>query len=131
MAVYDFGRIDPEDGVPTSYIVMEHVDGPSLSQMLTEGPLGVDSDDDPRGDRFGLYAAHRAGVVHRDVKPGNIIMAPSGHVKLTDFGIAQLAGHINDRRLGFDRAYGNLSRTRSRPPARRPPRHPTCTPSAS
>ena len=36
-----------------------------------------------------LHAAHRAGVVHRDVKPGNIIMAPSGNVKLTDFGIAR------------------------------------------
>ena len=90
VAVYDFGRIDPEDGVPTSYIVMEHVDGPSLSQMLTEGPLGVDKSLMILEETAGaLYAAHRAGVVHRDVKPGNIIMAPSGHVKLTDFGIAR------------------------------------------
>ena len=90
VAVYDFGRIDPEDGVPTSYIVMEHVDGPSLSQMLTEGPLGVDKSLMILEETASaLYAAHRAGVVHRDVKPGNIIMAPSGHVKLTDFGIAR------------------------------------------
>jgi len=90
VAVYDFGRIDPEDGVPTSYIVMEHVDGPSLSQMLTEGPLGVDKSLMILEETAAaLYAAHRAGVVHRDVKPGNIIMAPSGHVKLTDFGIAR------------------------------------------
>ena len=90
VAVYDFGRIDPEDGVPTSYIVMEHVDGPSLSQMLTDGPLGVDKSLMILEETAAaLHAAHRAGVVHRDVKPGNIIMAPSGHVKLTDFGIAR------------------------------------------
>ncbi len=90
VAVYDFGRIDPEDGVPTSYIVMEHVDGPSLSQILTDGPLGVDESlKILEQTAAALHAAHLAGVVHRDVKPGNIIMAPSGHVKLTDFGIAR------------------------------------------
>ena len=90
VAVYDFGRIDPEDGVPTSYIVMEHVDGPSLSQILTDGPLGVEKSlTILEQTAAALHAAHQAGVVHRDVKPGNIIMAPSGHVKLTDFGIAR------------------------------------------
>ena len=90
VAVYDFGRIDPEEGVPTSYIVMEHVDGPSLSQILTDGPLGVDESlKILEQTAAALHAAHLAGVVHRDVKPGNIIMAPSGHVKLTDFGIAR------------------------------------------
>ena len=90
VAVYDFGRIDPEDAVPTSYIVMEHVDGPSLSQMLTEGPLGVEKSLKILEETAAaLHAAHLAGVVHRDVKPGNIIMSPSGHVKLTDFGIAR------------------------------------------
>jgi serine/threonine-protein kinase len=90
VAVYDFGRTDPEDAVPTSYIVMEHVDGPSLSQVLTEGPLGVDKSlTILEQTAAALHAAHLAGVVHRDVKPGNIIMSPSGHVKLTDFGIAR------------------------------------------
>ena len=90
VAVYDFGRTDPEEAVPTSYIVMEHVDGPSLSQVLTEGPLGVEKSlTILEQTAAALHAAHLAGVVHRDVKPGNIIMAPSGHVKLTDFGIAR------------------------------------------
>ena len=90
VAVYDFGQIDPEDGVPTSYIVMEHVDGPSLSQILSEGPLGVEESlTILEQTAAALHAAHRAGVVHRDVKPGNIIMAPTGTVKLTDFGIAR------------------------------------------
>ena len=90
VAVYDFGRTDPEEAIPTSYIVMEHVDGPSLSQVLTEGPLGVEKSlTILEQTAAALHAAHLAGVVHRDVKPGNIIIAPSGHVKLTDFGIAR------------------------------------------
>ena len=90
VAVYDFGRIDPEDGVPTSYIVMEHVDGPSLSQLLAEGPISVDESlMILEQTAAALHAAHKAGVVHRDVKPGNIIMTPNGNVKLTDFGIAR------------------------------------------
>jgi serine/threonine-protein kinase len=90
VAVYDFGRVPPEDGVPTSYIVMEHVDGPSLSQILTDGPLSVEKSlMILEQTAAALHAAHRAGVVHRDVKPGNIMMAPSGNVKLTDFGIAR------------------------------------------
>jgi serine/threonine-protein kinase len=90
VAVYDFGRIDPGDGLPTSYIVMEHVDGPSLSQILLDGPLSVERTlTILEQTAAALHAAHQAGVVHRDVKPGNIILAPSGHVKLTDFGIAR------------------------------------------
>ena len=90
VAVYDFGRTDPENAIPTSYIVMEQVDGPSLSQILTEGPLDVDQSlAILEQTAAALHAAHLAGVVHRDVKPGNIIMAPHGHVKLTDFGIAR------------------------------------------
>ena len=90
VAVYDFGRVDPEDGVPTSYIVMEHVDGPSLSQLLAQGPIGLDESLlILEQTAAALHAAHKAGVVHRDVKPGNIIMTPNGNVKLTDFGIAR------------------------------------------
>ena len=90
VAVYDFGRIDPGEGLPTSYIVMEHVNGPSLSQILLDGPLSVDRTlTILEQTAAALHAAHQAGVVHRDVKPGNIILAPSGHVKLTDFGIAR------------------------------------------
>src|SRR3712207_8311325 len=69
---------------------MELVDGAPLSTLLTEeGPL------DPGAAlsvlsqaAAGLGEAHRAGVVHRDVKPGNILVRPDGSVKLTDFSIA-------------------------------------------
>ncbi|MFF9018036.1 protein kinase [Streptomyces sp. NPDC014870] len=79
-----------ERGLPV--IVMELVDGPSLDDVLAErGPL------DPReaaaiGARLmdALDAAHRAGVLHRDVKPGNVLLERGGRVVLTDFGIASM-----------------------------------------
>ncbi|MEU6660264.1 serine/threonine-protein kinase [Streptomyces sp. NPDC046821] len=87
VAVHDVTEID---GRPL--IVMELVDGPSLDDVLREqGPL------DPRevaaiGAKVmdALSAAHRAGVLHRDVKPGNILLDRSGRVVLTDFGIATM-----------------------------------------
>nr|WP_053727092.1 serine/threonine protein kinase [Streptomyces sp. WM6378] len=79
-----------ERGLPV--IVMELVDGPSLDDVLAErGPL------DPReaaaiGAKLmdALDAAHRAGVLHRDVKPGNVLLERGGRVVLTDFGIASM-----------------------------------------
>ncbi|WP_210586258.1 serine/threonine-protein kinase [Streptomyces sp. GESEQ-35] len=87
VAVHDVSEVD---GRPL--IVMELVDGPSLDAVLRErGPL------DPReaagiGAKVldALAAAHRAGVLHRDVKPGNILLERSGRVVLTDFGIATM-----------------------------------------
>ncbi|RSS82194.1 serine/threonine protein kinase, partial [Streptomyces sp. WAC06614] len=82
--------VTEQDGRPV--IVMELVDGPSLDDVLTErGPL------DPRevaaiGAKLtdALDAAHRAGVLHRDVKPANVLLERGGRVVLTDFGIAAL-----------------------------------------
>ncbi|WP_406108914.1 serine/threonine protein kinase [Streptomyces sp. NBC_01003] len=87
VAVHDVTEVD---GRPL--IVMELVDGPSLDDVLRDrGPL------DPReaaaiGAKVmdALEAAHRAGVLHRDVKPGNILLDRSGRVVLTDFGIATM-----------------------------------------
>ncbi len=84
-AVYDFG----EDGA-RPFLVMELVEGETLAARLArEGPL-----DPAEVTRIGaavaeaLAAAHEAGVVHRDVKPGNVMLATSGQVKVLDFGIA-------------------------------------------
>ncbi|MDP8987276.1 MAG: serine/threonine protein kinase, partial [Actinomycetota bacterium] len=74
------------------YVVMELVRAPTLAQVVEErGPLSV-----PEAAAVGLgvlgalEAAHRAGIVHRDVKPGNVMMLEDGGVKLADFGIASV-----------------------------------------
>jgi serine/threonine-protein kinase len=85
--VYDYG----EAGAP--YLVMELVDGPSLAQVLERGPLDPGRAMDVVAQAAaGLQAAHRAGLVHRDIKPGNLLLGPGGQVKITDFGICHAAG---------------------------------------
>ncbi|MET4926174.1 serine/threonine-protein kinase [Streptomyces sp. PSRA5] len=83
------------------WIVMQYVDGPSLADALTPDPLV------PReAARIGLQvlgalrAAHAAGVLHRDVKPGNVLLARDGRVLLTDFGIAAIEGDSAITRTG-------------------------------
>ena len=88
VTVYDFA----EDG-PWSFIVMEYVPGPDISARVgDEGPLSVEQvvavGRDVAG---GLAAAHHKGVLHRDVKPQNILLDPRGRGRLTDFGSARLA----------------------------------------
>ena len=93
--VYDYGQIsDPASGSPLSYLVMELVVGEPLSDVLArEGtlPLRHTLDMLEQTGRA-LNAAHAIGLVHRDVKPGNILITPTGQVKLTDFGIAKSMG---------------------------------------
>ena len=93
--VYDYGQIaDPSSGSPLSYLVMELVVGEPLSDVLArEGslPLRHTLDMLEQTGRA-LNAAHAIGLVHRDVKPGNILITPTGQVKLTDFGIAKSMG---------------------------------------
>jgi serine/threonine protein kinase len=78
-----------QDGVP--YLVLDLVDGEPLSECLARGPL-PDRDVARIGAVLAgaLAHAHALGVVHRDVKPGNVLIEPSGDVHLTDFGIARL-----------------------------------------
>jgi hypothetical protein len=82
--------------------VMELVEGEPLSALVArEGPLGVGTTLSLlRQTAFGLGEAHRAGMVHRDVKPGNILVRPDGAVKITDFGIAHSARSVALTRTG-------------------------------
>ena len=88
--VYDYGLSGP-NGSP--YLVMEYVDGPSLADILAVDPIDpVRALDVIAQAAEGLAAAHKAGVIHRDIKPGNILISSEGRVKVTDFGIAHAAG---------------------------------------
>jgi beta-lactam-binding protein with PASTA domain/predicted Ser/Thr protein kinase len=88
VSIYDWGQ-----GENTYFIVMEYVAGRTLSQMLRDGPI-----DSPHAARIAadvaaaLDFAHRHGVIHRDVKPGNVLINESGQVKVADFGIARAIG---------------------------------------
>lgn len=92
VAVHDFA-----DHVATPYIVMEHVPGRTVSAILRDDPLERKAAAPALIQAMlsvleGLQAAHALGVVHRDIKPGNIMITPRGQVKITDFGIVKFGG---------------------------------------
>jgi eukaryotic-like serine/threonine-protein kinase len=97
-AVYDYGEEPAIDGSGEhlAYLVMELVEGESLSVVLArEGTLSPNRTLDVlRQTALALAVAHAAGVVHRDVKPGNVLVRRDGAVKITDFGIAWSAGSV-------------------------------------
>lgn len=94
VAVFDTGEeMDLDTGHPTPYIVMELVEGQTLGSMLRRGekitvPQALTV---TRGLLAALAYSHQAGVVHQDIKPGNVMLTTSGAVKLLDFGIARTA----------------------------------------
>jgi beta-lactam-binding protein with PASTA domain len=90
VAVYDTGEDRTPSGA-TPYIVMEFVEGETLRDVLRrEGPLPIERAMSLSADICGaLDFSHRNGIVHRDVKPGNVMITPQGTVKVMDFGIAR------------------------------------------
>ena len=99
-AVVRFCGSGAEAGAP--YLVMEYVDGPSLADLLKGGPMPVE-----RVALVGmrladaLAHAHHLGIVHRDVKPGNVLVGSDGHARLADFGIARLTGDTTLTQTGW------------------------------
>ncbi|MCW4457406.1 Stk1 family PASTA domain-containing Ser/Thr kinase [Microbacterium sp. MPKO10] len=92
--VYDAGEesVRRENGEieREPFIVMEYVQGHQLKDLIAQGPLEVDEAVRITQDILtALEYSHRAGVVHRDIKPGNIMITPEGVVKVMDFGIAR------------------------------------------
>lgn len=93
IAVYDMG-----DAGDSAFIAMELVDGPSLREfMVQHGPLGVEQMV-PLGAQVarGLASAHAAEVIHRDVKPGNVLLGNDGAIKVSDFGLAFVVSSMTE-----------------------------------
>jgi eukaryotic-like serine/threonine-protein kinase len=90
VAVYDTGE-DMATGLPVPYIVMEYVDGRTVRDLLQEGHrlLPERSLEIIDGVLRALDYSHQAGIVHRDIKPGNVMVTRKGDVKVMDFGIAR------------------------------------------
>lgn len=90
-SVHDYGETEMDGEGRTAYLVMELVNGEPLSAVLKRtGKLSLrHALDMLEQTGRALQVAHSAGLVHRDVKPGNIMITPTGQVKITDFGIAK------------------------------------------
>jgi len=89
--LYDVGRQASAEG-PVEFLVMELVEGESLADRLARGPLPIDALLRHAGEiADALERAHRGGVVHRDLKPGNVMLTKAG-AKLLDFGLARSTG---------------------------------------
>jgi serine/threonine protein kinase len=110
-------EVGSEDG--TDFIVMERVEGRTLAELLRTGPLPL-----ARALRFardiadGLASAHALGLVHRDLKPGNVMVGPYDRVKILDFGLAKRSS-VDTATLVLDAA-GAASGSGSSPPLTEP-----------
>ena len=94
-AIFDFGELPTDGGPPRPYLVMELVRGEPLSALLRGEPMPAGTAADLVAQAAdGIAAAHDLGIVHRDVKPANLLVTPDRRVKITDFGIARAADAV-------------------------------------
>lgn len=101
---YESGEVeDPDNGTVFCYIIMEYIRGESLADVLSrEDSLPQNlALDVLTQTAAGLKAIHEAGLVHRDIKPGNLLITSDGFVKITDFGIAKAAAAVPLTRTGM------------------------------
>ncbi len=99
--IYSIEKSDEKEGDPRVFLVMEYIDGVELKDRIREGKVSYDEALDISIKICqGLEAAHKKGVVHRDIKSSNIMVTDDGAVKIMDFGLAKLGGGENLTRLG-------------------------------
>ena len=93
--------LDAGDADDRLFLVLEYVSGGSLADRLADGPLGLDETVRIVSEvAAGLDALHRGGIVHRDVKPSNVLLRENGAAALTDFGVAKGAAYTVLTRAG-------------------------------
>jgi len=114
VTVYDVGRV-PVAGREVDFIAMECIEGRSLDQVMRDRPLGVGETLDYAVQiAEALAVAHAAGIVHRDVKPANVMISDADRVKVLDFGLAKLMDPAGDRYDGSTEAGGGSSAPQTR-----------------
>ena len=103
VATYDYREVDTGSGFTVCFIVMEYIRGESLADLVArEGQLDEAlALDVLEQAAHGLAVIHRMGLVHRDIKPGNLMITQNGQVKITDFGIAKAAAAVPLTRTGM------------------------------
>ncbi len=119
--VYEIGEVDGQ-----TFLAMAFLEGDSLDKRIEQGPLKIpETIDIAHQIAMGLEAAHEKGIVHRDIKPGNVMVDEKGHVTVMDFGLALLTEGSKLTKL--DMTLGTVAYSRpNRPRARKSITAPIC-----